>query len=137
MHVHWQLKTCLQIHLPAMIRWWSHQPRTLITQSKILPKLTNYDAVCTTCSNMSEDFFVTWETGMLYIIFEQFFFPLVTCYLFYTCIQSRFYKKIVGIGKAQPIYIKLLLSSRSNNWPYITFEIFFSIKRISIPQPFN
>lgn len=135
MHVHWQLKTCFQIHLPAMIRWWSHQPRTFMTQSKILPKLTNYDAVCTACSNMSEDFFVTWETGMLYIIFEQFFFPLVT--ILYLHPVSISIKKIVGIGKARPIYIKLLLSSRSNNWPYITFEIFCSIKRISIPQPFN
>lgn len=76
-HVHWQMRTCFQIHLPAMTRLWSHKPHMFMTQSKNLrnPKLNNYDA------QQVRKMFVLWEIGMLYIIFEQDFFPPVTCFL--------------------------------------------------------
>lgn len=81
-HVHWRMRTYFQIHLPAMTRLWSHKPHMFMTQSKNRPKLNNYDA------QQVRKIFVLWETGMLYIIFEQVIFPPVTC--FFAFFQSRF-----------------------------------------------
>lgn len=39
-----KIRTCFQIHLPAMTRLWSHKLHMFMTQSKNFPKLNNYDA---------------------------------------------------------------------------------------------
>lgn len=128
-HVHWQMRTCFQIHLPAMTRLWSHKLHMFMTQSKNFPKLNNYDA------QHVRKMFVLWETGMLYIIFKQVFFSPVTCFLLSFSLDFFIRKQFDGNRKARPKFSLYYLQEVTNDLTEPL--IFFPIKRICISQPFN
>lgn len=112
-HVHWQMRTCFQIHLPAMTR---HKPHMFMTQSKNLPKLNNYDA------QHVRKIFVLWETGMLYIMFKQVFFSPVTCFLLSFSLDFLLENNLMEIEKhdlnlAFTIF-KMLQMTLQNLWDF-------------------
>lgn len=79
-HVHWQMRTYFQTHLPAMTRLWSHKPHMFMVQSKNRPKLNNYDAQQVQKCLMR-------DRNALYHIRTSF---LSTSYVFFTFFQSLF-----------------------------------------------